>query len=214
VRRLSIFGLALAASLCAQEPTFRTGISIVGIDAQVFDGNGIIDGLGPHDFVVKDDGQPVAIRYCTQEEQPLDLVFLLEISKMMAPNVAKLRGSAEEAIASLRQGDRAAALSFSESVKMEMPFTSDLVQAKRTLRYGLAYAAFGGKPFVLPAVWKAANYLVEAPAVHRRRAILMLGADAGSAVTQQNQMSLAQELWKAAALFFPASSFRVPGPAS
>jgi VWFA-related protein len=195
VRESILIGLAFAAALSAQEPTFQTGISIVEIDLQVFDRNGIINGLNRDDFIVKDNGQPVALRYCSQEEQPLDIVFLFELSKMMAPNSAKLRGAAEAAIAALRPGDRAAAFSFSEPVRMEMPLTSDLDAVKRTLRFGLAYATFAGKPFVLPAAVEAAGYLAKEPAQHRRKAILMAGADAGFGVTQQSHSWLTRRLW-------------------
>ena len=92
--RSLILALAFASGLAAQ---FKTGISIVEIDAQVFDKSGIIDGLKQDDFVVKDDRKPVSLRYCVQEETSLDLMFLFELSKMMAPNRVKLRGAAEAA---------------------------------------------------------------------------------------------------------------------
>ena len=196
--------LAFAAALSAQEPDFRSGISIVELDVQVFDAGGIVNGLTAGDFAVKDNGQPVTLRYCAQEEQPLDLILLLEISKMMKPNAMKLRGAAEAAIAALRSGDRAAAASFNESALMEMTLTGDLDAAKRKVRYGLAYATFAGKPFVLPAVVDAADYLarqstqeaVEQPAARRRKAILMLGADAGFGVDHQSHAALTHQLWR------------------
>jgi hypothetical protein len=89
-----VLALALATCLAAQDPSFKAGISIVEIDAQVFDKNGIIDGLTQVDFAVQDNRQPVTLRYCVEEETPLDLVLLLELSKMMAPNRMKLRGAA------------------------------------------------------------------------------------------------------------------------
>lgn len=196
-RRL-ILALALASGLAAQ---FKTGISIVEIDAQVFDRGGIIEGLKQADFVVKDDRMPVSLRYCVQEETSLDVMFLFELSRMMAPNRLKMRGAAEAAMAAMRSGDRVGVLSFNEGLRIELPLTGDLKEAKRRVRTGLAYAAFTGKPFVLSAVADVAKYLAIETEPHGRRAVLMFGADAGQDLFDQNHASVAQALWNADAIF-------------
>jgi VWFA-related protein len=198
--RSLILALALASGVAAQEPTFKTGISIVEIDAQVFDKTGIIDGLKPDDFVVKDDRRPVSLRYCVQEETPLDLVFLLELSKMMAPNRVKLRGAAEAAMAAMRGGDRAGVLSFNEGLRVELPLSGDLKEVKRRVRNGLGYADFGGKPFVLSAVANTAKYMTVENEAHGRRAVLMFGANAGQDLFDHSHISVAQTLWNADAI--------------
>ena len=73
-------------------------------------------------------------------------------------------------------------------------------EVKRRVRTGLAYAAFAGKPFVLPAIAGAAKYLAAGPETHGRRAILMFGANAGSALSNQNHMGVAKDLWNAGAI--------------
>jgi VWFA-related protein len=198
--RAFVLALGFATCLAAQQPTFKTGISIVEIDAQVFDKAGIIDGLKQADFTVTDDRQPVSLRYCIQEETPLDLLFMFELSRMMAPNRMKLRGAAEAAISAMREGDRAGVLSFNEGIQIEAPLTADMKEVKRRVRTGLAYAAFAGKPFVLPAIAGAAKYLAAGPETHGRRAILMFGANAGSALSNQNHMGVAKDLWNAGAI--------------
>ena len=80
---------------------------------------------------------------------------------------------------------------------MELPLTGDIKEVKRRIRPGLAYATFAGKPFVLPAVAEAAKYFAAGPEPHRRRAILMFGANAGSGVSKQNHMGVAKDLWNA-----------------
>ena len=187
--------LALAVRLLAQDPTFRTGISIVEIDAQVVDDNGIVGGLTRDDFLVRDNGQPVSLRYCTQEERPLDLILLFEVTRMMAPNAMKLRGAAETAISAMQPGDRVGAISFNESVRVEIPLTTDLQVVRQRLRFGLAYAAFAGKPYVLPAVVETTKYLAELPGPHGRRAILTFSANAGFGVSNQSHLGVAKTLW-------------------
>jgi len=192
-----MLALALVSGVAAQEPTFKTGISIVETGAQVFDKSGIINGLKQDDFAVQDDRKPVSLRYCVQEETPLDLVFLFELSKMMAPNRVKLRGAAEAAIAAMREGDRAGVLSFNEGLQIELPLTGDLKEAKRRVRTGLAYAAFAGKPFVLSAVAEAAKYMAMENEPRGRRAVLMFGANAGQDLFDPKHMGVAQALWNA-----------------
>jgi VWFA-related protein len=195
--RSLILALALVSGLAAQ---FKTGISIVEIDAQVFDKSGIIDGLKQDDFAVKDDRKPVSLRYCVQEETSLDLVFLFELSKMMLPNRTKLRGAAEAAMAAMRDGDRAGVLSFNEGLRIELPLTADLKEVKQRVRTGLGYAAFTGKPFVLSSVAGAAKYMAMENEPHGRRAVLMFGANAGQDLFDRSHMSVAQTLWNADAI--------------
>ncbi len=165
----------------AQDPaTFKSGISLVELDASVFDAGGIIEGLQQEDFVVKDERQPVVLRYCLQENSPLDLVLLFELSKMMGANRTTLRGATEVAMAAAREGDRLGVMEFSDGARLELPLSSDLKEVKRRVRLGLAYATFEGKPFVLSAVSDAAKYEGGQGKPHGRRAILMFGANAVS----------------------------------
>ena len=88
-------------SVWAQQPAFRAGISIVEVDAQVVEPGGVVDGLQLGDFAVTDNGVPVALRSCAQEEAPLDIALVFELSKLMAPKLPKLREAAEMALAEI-----------------------------------------------------------------------------------------------------------------
>jgi hypothetical protein len=120
----------------AQEPSFKSGISIVEVHAAVVDKAGPIDGLQPGDFAVQDNRHPVTLRYGQQDESVLDVVFLFEISKLMASKVLQVRIASEMAMAELREGDRVAVLSFKEEARVELPLTSDLKAAKLRIRNG------------------------------------------------------------------------------
>jgi len=122
-----------------------------------------IDGLQPGDFAVQDNRHPVTLRYGQQDESVLDVVFLFEISKLMASKVLQVRIASEMAMAELREGDRVAVMSFKEKARVELPLTSDLKAAKLRIRNGLADAAFGGSAYILPAAAAAAKYLSTLP---------------------------------------------------
>jgi VWFA-related protein len=122
---LAILSL-LAAPAHPQDPVFRTEIALVKVDAEVAGKSGVIDGLRAEDFVVLDNGQPQAIRYFSQEEEPLDIVLLFDISDSMGPSIQKVAASARIAMSELRPGDRVAVMSFNTRVWTEAPFTADL----------------------------------------------------------------------------------------
>lgn len=64
------------------------------------------------------------------------MVFLFEISKLMASKVLQVRIASEMAMAELREGDRVAVMSFKEKARVELPLTSDLKAAKLRIRNG------------------------------------------------------------------------------
>lgn len=185
------------ASLSAQDQTtFRSGISLVELDASVFDEHGPVEGLKGSDFVVKDEGRPVSLRYCVLEDSPLDLMLLFELSRMMSANREALRGASEVAMASVREDDRVGIMAFSDGARLELPLSGDLKEAKRRVRFGLAYATFGSRPFVLSAVAEAAKYQAAQPKPHGRRAILMFGANTGFG-TVSGHAGVTAGLWAA-----------------
>lgn len=184
-------------SILAQAPVFRSGVSMVEVDAQVVGKAGVIDGLRVEDFVVTDNRKPVALRYCAQDDLPLDIVFLFELSKDMAPRQSNLVLASEVAMAELREGDRAAVLSFNDRVRPEQSLTPDLNEMKRRLRLGLANTTFGRRPVILPSVEASVKYLPPQTEQRRQRAILMFTGDAGFGLKNQNHMSVSKDFWEA-----------------
>ena len=90
----------------------------------------------------------------------------------------------ESVLAALRGGDRVGVLTFRDSVEVELPLNADLAQAKQRVRNGLAYATFARKPWVLPAVAQAGEYLASTGKPHGRRAILVFSANVGFTLPQ------------------------------
>ncbi len=67
--------------LCVRRERTRlpeADVSLVEVDAQVIGKTGAIDGLQARDFIVRDNRRPMPIRYCFQEETPLDIFLLFE----------------------------------------------------------------------------------------------------------------------------------------
>jgi len=176
VRTLAL--LALIAALPAQDPVFRTGVALVRVDAQVSSPAGIVEGLQGEDFIVKDNGQPQAIKYCTQDEDPLDLLLLFDISESMKPSIRRVAASARTALSELRKGDRIAVADFNTDAYLMAGFTDDLDEAADNVSR-VVDLRFGGGTHILGAINEAAKYFEKNSDPHKRRAILVFTDDEG-----------------------------------
>jgi VWFA-related protein len=196
---LALFAACAARAAGAQdEAVFRTELALVKVDAQVTSKSGVIEGLRREDFAVLDNGKPQNIRYFSQEEEPLDLVLLFDISESMGPSIQKVASSARLAMSELRPGDRVAVMSFNTNVWTEAPFTTDLDSLAARLVQRIRSTRFSGGTYILSAVDKAAKYLLGQPAAHRRRAILIFTDDEGHGSTSPKVPT--KDLWDADAV--------------
>src|ERR1700735_2599064 len=136
--------VAVAMAAAAQDPVFRTAVSLVKVDAEVAGKSGIVDGLQKQDFVIFDNGQPQTLRYCSQSEEPLDVILLFDISSSMGPSIRKVANSARLAMSELRHGDRVAIMSFNTGVWLEAEFNDDLNAVANPLLEEIRHTHFGG----------------------------------------------------------------------
>src|SRR4051812_23551736 len=112
---LSIAALITASSLLVaeEEPTFRSDVALVRVDAQVVDrSNRAISGLRAEDFVLFEEGKEQPIRNFARENMPVDVLLLLDVSGSMRPHVERVASAAHEALAVLGQHDRVAIMVF------------------------------------------------------------------------------------------------------
>lgn len=186
----------LAASALGQQPNFTSGVSIVEIDAQVLGGHGTIEGLHLADFAVKDNRNPVKLRYCSQEETSLDVVFLFETSRFMAPQLTRIRTASEIAMNELREGDRVAVMSFNRTSRMELPLTGDFKVVKPKIRSGLLNAVFEKDPAILAAADASARYFsTQKEGGHR--VVLMFTGDVALRTPDVYPEEATKDLWDA-----------------
>jgi VWFA-related protein len=196
--RGSFLALLVAAKCFAQEPpAFRAGVSLVHVDAAVTDGIRTLTGFHQDDFVVKDNGAAQTILHFSQEEEPLDLILLFDISGSMRSNVARVAASGRTALAELREGDRIAVMTFNRGSRLVAPFTDDLDAVERSIN-AVVDGRFGGGTHILAAVDDAAQYFMDQPRTQRRRAVLILTDNMG----QRSKMpgGVVNHLWEADAV--------------
>jgi VWFA-related protein len=193
--RPSLISLAfLLPVICAaQDPVFRTGVSLVRIDTQVTQGAGLIEGLTKDDFLVRDNGQAQSILYLSQDEDPLDLMLLFDVSGSMQPAVRRLAVAAHTALSELRQGDRVAVADFNTTARLLAPFNGNLDQAVQKVG-DIVDVRFGGGTFILKAIDDAAQYFARNADEHRRHAILIFTDDDGQCSASEKKV--VDRLWQ------------------
>ena len=183
----------LLAALWAQDTVFRTGVSLVRVDAQVTDGGKSVDGLQAGDFQVKDNGELQPVLYCSQEDQAMDLLFLFDTSGSMAPVVRRLAASSHTALKELQPGDRVAVANFNTDAWLIGGFSSDLAEIEQTV--GLVVdVRFGGGTHILSAVDDAATYFTRSADTHRRHGILIFTDDDGQ--PSMSERRVVNHLWE------------------
>ena len=188
----------LGGLAAAQESTvFKTGVSLVHVDAEVTDGTRLLTGFHKEDFQISDNGAPQMILYFSAEETPLDLILLFDISGSMQPKLEKLTASAHAALAQLRKGDRVAVMVFTTKSKIVGPFTDDMQAVEQTINEKVLGKARGGT-HILRAVSDAADTFLKEQRSERRRAVLIVTDNHGQPSGHTN--AVVRGLWEADAL--------------
>jgi len=87
--------------------TDESEVSSVVVEASVFDKNGrFVSGLGPEDFVLREDGALQTLGFASQQAVPVTFGLLIDSSQSMGYNVSFVRSAARRLSAYLRPKDR------------------------------------------------------------------------------------------------------------
>jgi VWFA-related protein len=124
---LAIAGAVAIALLVPPAPAgaqrFRSATDAVRVDALVLDGRRPVGGLTAADFELDDSGVAQQIDDMQLVEVPFSMMLALDTSSSMQPGVPRLQAAARGAIEALRPDDRAAALTFSETISAPTPWS-------------------------------------------------------------------------------------------
>jgi Ca-activated chloride channel family protein len=122
-------GLVLAAgtiALAIGQPTFRSSVDVVRIDASVMNGLSPVAGLTVEQFAISDNGVPQQVESVSLDSVPLNLTIVLDTSASMeGERLHDLKEAGNALVKSLRPEDAAALITFSEVVRFPVPMTRD-----------------------------------------------------------------------------------------
>jgi VWFA-related protein len=196
-----IVAILCAATLaCAQDSvTFRAGVSLVHVDAEVLGQDGrILAGLHKEDFRVFDERKEQPILQFAAEEQPLDLILLFDISGSMRRVVQEVADAARQGLHELQSGDRVCVMVFNSRSREVAAFTEDLVAVDRTIQNDVLGINFGGGTLIQAAASGAAMRFRREPHTERRRAVLIITDNMG--MRTRREASVVQEFWESDAI--------------
>jgi Ca-activated chloride channel family protein len=173
--------------------TFPAGVELVNVNVSVLNmRDRFVTDLAREDFVLLEDGVKQDVALFKQEELPISLVLLLDMSASMGPNVKAVRNAASRLIGKLRPQDEAEVVAFNAHPTVLQDLTSDhqalLAAIDRTEAKG-ATALHN----VLYITLKDLDRMQKSEEL-RRRAIVLLsdGEDTASMVTDEQVLELAR----------------------
>jgi VWFA-related protein len=195
--------MTVAASTCgAQEgqPVFRSGVSLIRVDAEALDADGrILTGLKRDDFQIFDDGARQPVAGFSFEEEPLDLILLFDLSGGMRSRLLGVVRAVELGFHELKQGDRVCVMGFHRDAEEIAPFTSDLDTVNETILLKVLAQHFAGDSKPEKAGADAALRFRREPKTQRRRAVLAITDRIGtSSFAAQDAI---RELWQQDVVF-------------
>ncbi len=180
-------------------PTFRAGVALVHVDAEVTDHDGrILDGLRKTDFRVFDEGKEQTITDFSSDLEPLDLILLFDISGSMRAVVQQVADAAREGLAELRPGDRVAVMVFNSRSRLVAGFTEDLEAVRRTIQHDVVGLPFGGGTLIQAACDDAALRFLHEKRTSRRRAVLIVTDNMG--MRTRRDSTVVRDFWEADAI--------------
>jgi hypothetical protein len=216
---LKLFGLVFLVGIaiaCAQDVVsrpddvvFRSGVSLVRVDAEAVDTSGrVVSGLTKDDFRVLEEGKPQPLVNFSFEEEPLDLILLFDTSGSMHGKLLTVVRATELGFHELHKGDRVSVRAFS-GVGMEvLPFTESLEAVNQAILIKVLSLKFGGSSRLEPAADEAALRFRSEPKTHRKRAVLIVTDKPGA--REGNEAGVVRDLWSSDAVLSELILDRTP----
>lgn len=174
---------------------FKSTARLVTLNVTVQDARSrYVRGLEPQDFAVFEDGVRQQVRFFESTTIPVDLLLLVDRSTSMANKSAVVREAARGLIATLRDCDRGAVLTFSRRVAIAQGLTSDHAALAAALDAGEAngFTALHGALYI---ALREFGLGATAGGPVRRQAIAVLsdGEDNASLVTFDDVVAAARQ---------------------
>jgi|KBSMisStandDraft_5_1062788.scaffolds.fasta_scaffold01988_3 VWFA-related protein len=124
----------LTAGVHSQDVTFSSRVEAVRVDVLVTDNGQPVRGLSAADFEIRDNGIAQQIDLISFEQVPLNVILAFDMSDSVAGDrLERLRSAGAAILAGLKKEDQSALVTFSESVSLLSPLTSDVAQVMRAL---------------------------------------------------------------------------------
>ncbi|MCS6805153.1 MAG: VWA domain-containing protein [Acidobacteriota bacterium] len=164
-----------------QEPAIKLESSFILVDAIVLSKktNSIVGDLTRDDFVLLENGKTQEITHFSQQELPLSVVLLVDVSGSVQPIIDEVQRAALEALGQLKPDDKVALMIFGSRPKLVAELTTDrdVIASKLDDIWSEVTPEIGFATFINAGIHEAARYLRKNTQPTERRAILMVTDD-------------------------------------
>ncbi len=193
---------ALPAALPApqDDAVFRSGVSLVRVDAEAVDTGGkVVAGLAKEDFRVLDRGREQKLVNFSFEEEPLDLILLFDTGGSMRGKLLGMVRATQLGFNELRKGDRVCVRVYTTFSEEMLPFTGNLETVNQAILLKALQLKFTGNSKLLPAAREAAlRFGMDA---QRRRMWVILSITESPGGRDANELPAVRDLWDSDAVF-------------
>ena len=186
-------------ALAQDGAVFRSGVSLVRVDAEAIDASGhVVSGLTKDDFRVLDEGAAQPLLNFSFDEEPLDLILLFDTGGSMRGKLLNIVRATELGFHELRKGDRVCVRVFSGTSTEILPFTDNLETVNEAILLQVLKLKFSGGSRLEPAADDAALRFRGEPKTRRKRAILIITDKPGA--REPNEAAIVRDLWNSDAV--------------
>jgi Ca-activated chloride channel homolog len=179
---------AYAAEPRSATLTFPTTVDVVNLSVSVLDGREkFVTDLRLGDFAVFENGIRQDPTLFAQDDLPISMVLLLDMSASMAPHLEVVRRAAARMVDRLRPQDQAQVVQFSDRPSVLQDFTGDHDKLLAAIR---ATHASGGTALhnALYVTLKEVASLRKAEEIRRRAIVLLSDGDDTSSMVSDDQV--------------------------
>lgn len=190
----ALFVIAAACAWAQNDPVFRSGVSLVRVDAEAVDASGhVVAGLTKDDFRVLDEGMPQTLINFSFAEEPLDLILLFDTSGGMHGKLLSIVRATELGFNELHPGDRVSVRAFSNFSTEYLPFTDDLQAVNVAILTQVIRMPFAGSSRLDEAADEAARRFRQEVKTRRKRAVLAITGKPGA--REANEAGIVRDFW-------------------
>src|SRR5262245_26386970 len=153
----------------------KVNTDLVVFDAQVIDKKTrkAFGGLTRESFEIYEENVKQPIAYFSQDQLPLSVLLLLDISRSVTPIIEQVGAGANDALQRLKPEDEVAVMAFADDPKHIQPFTKDRKLAAEKISEA-STTFLGHGTFLNEALHEAAEQMNNASNPTNRRAIIVV----------------------------------------